>query len=121
MLEKIEFELKKEDFGSEYAGKYTFVGIGWGGVNRISGECTKVEPASRRSETDIKMLNARLIMATLLEKPKIITLNHLLDETSNGLPPGLGDLFMAATDKVNGYGREERERVKKLKEQWDLD
>lgn len=120
-IEKLEIDLSSEDFGKAYAGKYTFVGISWGTSNRITGECTRVNPISKMSTIDIKELQARMLMATLIEKPKIITMQHLLDESANGLPPALGELLMAAADKVNGFSGKEREELKKLKEQWDLD
>jgi hypothetical protein len=62
-----------------------------------------------------------MVMATLVEKPKIITLEHLLDESSDGLPVALGELLMAASDKVNGYSDEDREALKNLKVRWGLE
>ena len=121
VLEKLSIELKEEDFGKEYKGKYVFIGISWGSSNRITGECTMVNPASRISSVDIKQLQARMLIATLIEKPKIITLDHLMDESKNGLPPALGELLMAAADKVNGYSTKDREEVKNLKERWGLE
>jgi len=115
-------EIKIDDhFGKEYQGKYLFVGISWGVSNRITAECTKVNPVSRQSVIDLKTLQARMLMATLVQRPKIITLEHLLDETKKGLSPALGELLMAAADKVNGYSKEDREEVKKLKQRWGLE
>lgn len=121
LMEKLEIVLKEEDFGKQYAGKYVFVGISWGASNRITGECTKVNPLTKTSIVDIKQLQARMLIATLVEKPRIITLAHLLDESVNGLPPALGEILMSATDKVNGYSMKERDELKKLKERWDLE
>jgi len=121
MLDKLEIELKDKDFGSKYSGKYVFIPLSWGSSNRISGECTKIDAATKRSSVDIKMLQARMVMATLIEKPKIITLEHLLDESSDGLPVALGELLMAASDKVNGYSKEDREALKNLKTRWGLE
>ena len=122
MLEdKLEIDLKDKDFGSKYAGKYVFIPLSWGSSNRISGECTKIDAATKRSSVDIKTLQARMVMATLIDKPKIITLEHLLDESSNGLPVALGELLMAAADKVNGYSTEDRETLKNLKVRWGLE
>ena len=116
-----EIVLKDEDFGKKYSGKYVFRSIGWGLVNRISAECTKVEPASQMTTVDVKALNAKMIMATLIIKPDAIKLEHLLDESDKGLPPVLGEFLMMVTDLVNGYGPEQRSELKKLKEQWDLE
>lgn len=121
MMDKLEIELKNKDFGSKYAGKYVFIALSWGTSNRISGECTKINAVTKKSSVDIKTLQARMVMATLVEKPKSITIEHLLDESSNGLPVALGELLMAAADKVNGYSSEDREALKNLKVQWGLE
>lgn len=120
MLEK-RIELKEEDFGKKYSGEYLFVSMGWGATNRLAAECTKINPANKQTLIDMKMLNARTLMATMLKKPKIMTLEHLLDETSEGLPPALGEFLMTVADYVNGYSVEERVKLKNLKEQWNLD
>ena len=120
-MEKLEIELKDEDFGKKYSGKYLFVGMGWAASNRISGECTKVHQLTKTSVVDMKQLQAKMLMATLIKKPSIITMEHLLDESANGLPPALGELLMAAADKVNGYTSKERQELKNLKKRWDLE
>jgi len=76
---------------------------------------------TRQSIVDLKTLQARILLATLLEKPKVITMEHLLDETSKGLPAELGELLMAIADKVNGYSKKDREELKKLKLQCGLE
>jgi len=106
-----------ERFGKEYKGKYLFEGISWGISNRLTAECTKVNPVTRQSIVNLKELQAKMLIATLIEKPKIITLEHLMDETSKGLPTALGEVLMAVADKVNGYSVEDREELKKLKGQ----
>jgi len=121
VLEKLEIDLKEKDFGSKYKGKYVFVGISWGISNRITGECTTVNPLTRKSIVNIKDLQAKMLIATLIEKPDVITLEHLMDEGKNGLPSALGEVLMAAADKVNGYSSKDREEVKNLKERWGLD
>jgi len=108
-------------FGKQYKGKYVFSGISWGISNRIGAECTKINPVTRQSIVNLKELQARLLIATLIEKPKIITLEHLLDETSNGLPLALGELLMMFADSVNGYSAKDREEIKKLKQRCHLE
>jgi len=110
-----------EQFGKEYKGKYIFAGISWGISNRLTAECTKVNPVTRQSIVNLKELQAKMLMATLIEKPKVITLEHLMDETSKGLPTVLGELLMSIADKVNGYSVEDREELKKLREQLGLE
>jgi len=107
-------------FGSEYEGEYLFLTIGWAMYNRLSAECTKVIPELQIADVNLKELNAKIMMATLIKKPKIITLAHLVDESEKGLPPALGEILMAATDYVNGYSPKQREEVKNLKEQFGL-
>jgi len=118
MEKRIELD---DRFGSQYKGEYLFVSISYGRSNAITAECTKVHPLGQRTEIDVKTLNAKMVLATLIKKPKIITLEHMVDESSNGLPTALGELLMAATDYVNGYSPKERDRTKKLKEQWGLE
>lgn len=108
-------------YGRQYKGEYVFGPISWGQMNRITSECTKIHPVTRTSVVDIKTLNARVLLATLKEHPKCITLGHLLDESVNGLPSALGEILMAAADKVNGYTARDRDEVKKLKERWGLE
>jgi len=110
-----------EQFGKEYKGKYIFAGISWGISNRITAECTKINPVTRQSIINLKELQARMLMATLIEKPKIITMEHLLDETNKGLPIALGEVLMTVADSVNGYSAKDREEIKKLKQRCHLE
>ena len=108
-------------FGKEYSGKYVFQTISWATSNRITGDCTSVDPVSRRSSVDLKRLQALMLDATMIERPKEITLDLLMsEEPDKGLPPALGDLLMSLADKVNGYGDEDRDQAKKLRKQWGL-
>lgn len=102
-----------EEFGKEYKGKYRYRTISWGQHNKISGECTSLNPVTRQTIVNFKRLQARLLMASLIEYPKKISLALLLDETSNGLPIGLGNRMMRLADQVNGFSPQGQEEIKK--------
>jgi len=118
MLEKkIEIDGK---FGKEYKGKYTFQSITWGRSNEITSDCTSINPLTKQSKIDLRRLQGLMLDATMIERPSVITLEKLLS-LKDGIPMSLGELLMAVADKVNGFGSKEREEVKKLKQQWNLD
>lgn len=111
-----------ESFGKKFAGKYIFESISWGRSNRITGECTKVHPVTRVSSIDMKKLQAMMLDATMIKRPKAVTYEVLVSEnTDQGLPPSLGEILMAMADKVNGYGKESRDKLKKLKRRCGLE
>lgn len=78
---KKEIQLKSEDFGPEYAGKYVFETLAWGALNQITSDCTKLDPVSRKGSVDIKQLNAKMLDATLTSRPSIITFDALISQT----------------------------------------
>jgi len=114
-----EITLKKEDFGSEWEGKYVFETMSWGTSNEITSDCTSINPATKKSSVDLKTLQARMLDATLVEKPKGITLDVLMQK--DGIPMVLGEFLMSVADHVNGFGEEDRETLKKLKRRWGLE
>jgi len=99
-----------EEFGKRYRGKYVYKGISWGRQNAITQACTVTEP-NGRTRINMKLLQAKLLLASLRDSPKIITLSHLLDESDNGLPAGLGSRMMKMADKVNGISVEEEKNL----------
>lgn len=109
-----------ERFGKEYSGKYVFESITWGRSNEITSECTSVNPLTKQSKVDLRRLQALMLDASMVERPKAITLEKLLSET-DGIPMSLGELLMSAADYVNGFGNKEREELKNLKQRWDLE
>lgn len=116
---KKEIELKDE-FGKEYKGKYIFQSISWGKSNEITSKCTSVNPHTKQSKVDLKRMQALMLDATMIERPSLITLQKLLDE-ENGIPMSLGELLMQVADYVNGFGEEERKKLKNLKRRWNLE
>jgi len=118
MLEK-KIELDSR-FGKEYKGKYVFQSITWGASNEITSSCTSINPLTKQSKIDLNRLQALMLDATMIERPSAITLEKLMD-LKDGIPMSLGELLMAVADKVNGFGSKEREELKKLKQQWNLD
>jgi len=118
MLEKkIEIDSR---FGKEYKGKYVFQSITWGRNNEITSDCTSINPLTKQSKVDFRKLQGLMLDATMIERPSAITLEKLMD-LKNGIPMALGELLMSAADYVNGFGTKEREELKKLKQQWNLD
>jgi len=95
-----------EEYGKKYKGKYVYRSISWGKQNTLTEQCTRYSPGGQ-SRIDMKLLQAKLVMATLREAPKAITLSHLVDESDNGLPAGLGSRMMQIVDKVNNIQPEE--------------
>ncbi len=110
----------KDEFGKEYSGKYTFESISWGKSNQITSDCTSINSATKQSKVDLKRMQALMLDASMTERPSTITLNKLLSE-KDGIPMALGELLMSVADYVNGYGEKEREELKKLKRQWNLE
>ena len=119
----MEKELKlDEQFGKQFKGTYVFKAISWAVSNRITSECTQLNPITRQTSIDLKKLQAMTLDASMVKRPSNVTLTMLEDEnTETGLPLALGELLMAMADKVNGYGQEDRENLKKLKRQWGLE
>lgn len=118
MLEKkIEIDSR---FGKEYKGKYVFQSITWGRSNEITSDCTSINPLTKVNKIDLRRLQALMLDATMVERPKAITQEKLLS-LQDGIPMALGELLMAVADKVNGFGSKEREELKNLKQQWNLD
>ena len=115
---KKEIQLKSEDFGSEYAGKYVFETLAWGALNQITSDSTKLDPVSRKGSVDIKQLNAKILDATMTVRPPTITFDTLI--SSEGIPAPLGEFLMTIADEVNGGSKEEQERLKKLKQRCGL-
>jgi hypothetical protein len=113
-----EIELKPEDFGREYAGKYVFETLSYGTSNKISSDCTSIEPTTRKTNIDLRELNARMLDAVLVERPNSITLETL--RSKDGIPAALGEFLSEIADLVNGYSPEDRERLKKLKQRFGL-
>jgi hypothetical protein len=116
---KKEIELKKEDFGEEFAGQYVFESIAWGTANQISSDCTKIDPITRRSSINLRELQGRMLDATMTVKPKSITLDRLT--AKDGIPVALGEFLISVADQVNGYSDEDRDRIKKLRQRCGLD
>jgi len=102
-----------DEYGKQYKGEYVYKSISWGKQNSITERCT-VFLSSGGSKINLKRLQAMLVLATLRQSPKVITLSHLMDESDNGLPVGLGSRIMKLVDQVNGLQSEE---VKNLDEQ----
>jgi len=95
-----------DQFGKKYAGKYVFKSISWGKTNRLTEDCTSYDRQGR-PKTNLKMLSAKLLLATLRECPQVITYSHLMDESDNGIPSGLGQLLSKHADQVNSDTPEE--------------
>ena len=116
-------ELKLDDsyFGKEYSGKYVFQSISWAKSNQITSESTSTNPLTRLTTIDLKRLQAMTLDAVIVDRPKSITLQKLMNEGEEGLPLALGELLMSMADKVNGYSKEDREQLKKLKDIWGLE
>jgi len=95
-----------EEYGKKYKGKYVYRSISWGKQNSITEQCTKYMPGGK-TRVDMKLLQAKLVMATLRESPKVIRLSHLIDESDNGLPVALGSKIIQLVDKVNSVQSEE--------------
>lgn len=108
LLEEI-FDIVGEEYGKRYKGKYVYKGISWGKQNAISQQCTRSVPGGT-TRVDMKLLQAKLLLASLRDGPKCITLSHLMDESDNGLPAGLGSRMMKLADKVNGISTEEEKK-----------
>jgi len=109
-------------FGKEFKGVYVFRTISWAESNRISGECTKIIPQTKRSLIDLKRMQALMVDSTLKERPEALTLQVLLGEDPKVLmPPVLGEILISATDLVNGYSEKDREELKNLKKRWGLE
>ena len=115
-------ELKLDGtFGKEFSGTYVFQSITWAVSNKITSECTMLNPLTRITAIDLKKLQAMTLDATMIKRPNSITIEVLMDEdTKTGLPLPLGELLMAMADSINGYGEEDRDSLKKLKRQWGL-
>lgn len=117
MLEKtIEID---DRFGKEYSGKYKFCSISWGTSNRLTDECTTIVPGAKKTIVDLQKLQAKMLDATLVERPKAITFESLMEP--NGIPVVLGELLMGIADQVNGYGEGDRAALKKLRQRWGLE
>lgn len=107
-------------FGKEYSGEYVFQSITWGRSNEITSDCTSLNPLTKQSKIDLRRLQALMLDATMVERPSSITLEKLLS-LQDGIPMALGELLMSAADYVNGFGSKEREELKNLKQQWNLE
>lgn len=116
---KKEITLEDSDFGKVYSGKYVFETISWGTSNQITSDCTTIEPASKKSSVDLQKLQARMLDATLIERPNSVTLDKL--QSKDGIPVAMGELLMQLADAVNGYSSEEQEKLKKLKQRFGLE
>jgi len=95
-----------DEYGKQYKGEYVYKSISWGKQNAITERCT-VFLSSGGSRINLKRLQAMLVLATLRNCPKVITLSHLVDESDNGIPSGLGSRIMKLVDKVNSIQPEE--------------
>ena len=115
---KKEIELKREDFGPEYAGKYVFETISWGALNQITSDSTTIDSVTRKGSIDIKKMNAKILDQTMTERPKTVNLDALIQV--HGIPGPLGEFLMDIADEVNGGSEAERERIKKLKQRCGL-
>jgi len=107
-------------FGKEYSGEYIFRSITWGRSNEVTSECTSMNPITKQTKVDLRRLQALMLDATMVERPKEITIEKLLS-LEDGIPMALGELLMAAADYVNGFSQKEREELKNLKQQWNLE
>lgn len=114
-----ELVLKPEDFGKEFAGKYVFETLSYGTSNQISSDCSTIDPLTRKTKIDLRELNAKMLDATMTERPNSITLETL--RSKDGIPAVLGDFLSQVADYVNGYSEEERDRLKKLKQRFGVD
>jgi len=98
-------------FGEEYAGKYVFTELSWAKRNRIIQKHTKYSPTTGQVlSSDYVTIQAETIMASLKEQPpnKPITLEKLLSEDSeNGIPVELGEIFSQTVNKLNAISLEE--------------
>ena len=116
-----EYKIDEDYFGKEYMGKYVFQSISWAKSNEITSQCTATNPLTRQTTVDLKRLQALTLDAVMIDRPKAITLQKLMNEGEDGLPLSLGELLMGMADKVNGYSKEDREQLKKLKLGWGLE
>ena len=116
-----ELRIDEEYFGKEYMGKYVFQSISWAKSNEITSQCTSSNPLTRQTTIDLKKLQAYILDAVMTERPRAITLQKLMNGGEGGLPLSLGELLMSMADKVNGYSKEGREQLKKLKAGWGLE
>jgi len=107
-------------FGKEYSGKYVFKSITWGKSNEITSDCTSMNPLTKQTKVDLRRLQALMLDASMEERPKAVTVDKLLS-LDDGIPMALGELLMAAADYVNGFSQKEREELKNLKQQWNLE
>ena len=95
-----------DEYGKRYKGRYVYRSISWGKQNSITEQCTRYIPGGK-TRVDMKLLQAKLVLATLREGPKVIGLAHLIDESDNGLPAALGSKMIQLVDKVNSIQVEE--------------
>lgn len=107
----IETVIIGEEYGSEYAGKYVFQELTWAKRSRIIQKHTKYHPLTGQVvAADYVAIQAETIMASLKEQPphKPITLEKLLSEDSaNGIPIALGELFSQIVNRLNSLSQEE--------------
>jgi len=99
-----------ERYGKEYAGRYVFSEISWAKRSRIIQKYTRYHPLTGQVlKSDYVAIQAETIMASLKEQPahKPVTLEKLLDESEEGVPIALGELFSSIVNRLCGVSKEE--------------
>ncbi len=99
-----------QEYGQEFAGKYTFSELSWAKRSRIIQKHTKYHPVSGQVvSSDFIAIQAETIWASLKEQPQTnpLTLAKLLSEGDDGIPIALGELLSKAVNKLNVVSLEE--------------